>query len=164
MLFRLVICKSRESGNTWSNMQICPWSTEWSRTNANRVWPKGHTGHSKFFQQHMRRLHMDITGWWTLKSDWLYSLQPKMEKFYTVRKNKTRSWLWLRSWTPYAKFRLKLIKVGKTIRPLSFDLNQIPSDYTVEVTKRFKWLDLIECLKNYGQRFMTLMYRVMYRR
>ena len=53
------------------------------------------------FQQHKRRLHMDITRRSTLKSDWLYSLQPKMEKLYTVNKNKTRSWLWLRSWTPY---------------------------------------------------------------
>ena len=48
-----------------------------------------------------KTLHMDITRWSTLKSDWLYSLQPKMEKLYTVSKNKTRSWLWLRSWTPY---------------------------------------------------------------
>ena len=38
---------------------------------------------------------MDITRWSTLKSDWLYSLQPKMEKLYTVIKNKTGSWLWL---------------------------------------------------------------------
>ena len=37
-----------------------------------------------------------------------------------------------------------------------YDLNQIPYDYTVQVTNRFKGLDLIECLKNYGQRFMTL--------
>ena len=36
------------------------------------------------------------------------------------------------------------------------DLNQIPYDYTVEVTNRFKGLDLIECLKNYGWRFVTL--------
>ena len=49
------------------------------------------------FQQHKRRLHMDIIRWSTPKSDWLYSLQPKMEKLYTVNKNKTRSWLWLRS-------------------------------------------------------------------
>ena len=55
-----------------------------------------------------------------------------------------------------AKFRLKLKKVGKTTRPLRYDLNQIPYDYTVEVTNRFKGLDLIECLKNYGRRFMTL--------
>ena len=55
-----------------------------------------------------------------------------------------------------AKFRLKLKKVGKTTRPFSFDLNQIPYHYTVEVTNRFKGLDLIECLKNYGQRFVIL--------
>ena len=55
-----------------------------------------------------------------------------------------------------AKFRLKLKKVGKTIRPSRYDLNKIPHDYTVEVTKRFKGLDLIECLKNYGWRFMIL--------
>ena len=55
-----------------------------------------------------------------------------------------------------AKFRLKLKKVGKTTRLFRHDLNQIPSDYTVEVTNRFKELDLIECLKNYGRRFITL--------
>ena len=47
-------------------------------------------------------------------------------------------------------------KVGKTIRPFRYDLNQIPNDYTVKVRNRFKGLDLIECLMNYGQRFMTL--------
>ena len=45
-------------------------------------------------------LHMDIFRWSILKSDWLYYLQPKMEKLYTVSKNKTGIWLWLRSWTP----------------------------------------------------------------
>ena len=43
-----------------------------------------------------------------------------------------------------AKFRLKLKKVGKTIRPFRYDLNQIPYDYTVEVRNRFKGLDLID--------------------
>ena len=43
-----------------------------------------------------------------------------------------------------AKFRLKLKKVGKTTRPFRYDLNQIPYDYTVEVTNRFKRLDLID--------------------
>ena len=47
-------------------------------------------------------------------------------------------------------------KVGKTTRPFRYDLNQISYDYTVEVRNRFKGLDLIECLMNYGQRFMTL--------
>ena len=54
------------------------------------------------------------------------------------------------------KFRLKLKKVGKTTRPLRYDLNQIPYDYTVEVRSGFKGLDLIECLMNYGMRFVTL--------
>ena len=43
-----------------------------------------------------------------------------------------------------AKFRLKLKKVGKTTRPFRYDLNQIPHDYTVEVSSRFKVLDLID--------------------
>ena len=47
-------------------------------------------------------------------------------------------------------------KIGKTTRPFSYDLNQIPNNYTVEVRNRFKVLDLIECLKNYGRRFMTV--------
>ena len=55
-----------------------------------------------------------------------------------------------------AKFRLKLKKVGKTARPFRYDLNQIPYDYTVEVRNRFKGLDLIECLMNYGWKFVTL--------
>ena len=55
-----------------------------------------------------------------------------------------------------AKFRLKLKKVGKTTRPFRYDLNQIPYDYTVEVRNRFKGLDLVECLMNYGRRFVTL--------
>ena len=52
--------------------------------------------------------------------------------------------------------RLKLKKVGKITRPFRYDLNQIPYDYTVKVTNRFKRLDLIESLKNYGGRFTTL--------
>ena len=47
-------------------------------------------------------------------------------------------------------------KVGKTTRPFRYDLNQIPYDYTVEVRNRFKGLDLIDGLMNYGRRFMTL--------
>ena len=47
-----------------------------------------------------------------------------------------------------AKFRLKLKKVGKTTRPLIYYLNQINYNCTVEMTNRFKGLDLIECLKN----------------
>ena len=44
----------------------------------------------------------------------------------------------------FAKFRLKLKKLRKTTRPFRYDLNQIPYNYTVEVTNRFKGLDLID--------------------
>ena len=54
----------------------------------------------------------------------------------------------------FAKFRLKLKTVGKTIRPFRYNLNKIPY-YTVEVTNRFKGFNLVECL-NYGWRFVTL--------
>ena len=49
-----------------------------------------------------------------------------------------------------------LKKVGKITRPFMYDLNQILYAYIVEVTNRFKRLDLIECLKNCGRRFITL--------
>ena len=99
--------KSRKSRNTWSNRQIWSSSMEWSRAKANRVLPRERTGHSKhpLPTTQDKTLHMDITRWSTSKSDWLYSLQPKMEKLYIVSKNKTRSWLWLRSWTPYCQIQ-----------------------------------------------------------
>ena len=50
----------------------------------------------------------------------------------------------------------KLKKVGKTTRPFRYDLNQIPYNYTVELRNRLKGLDLIEFLKNYGMRLVTL--------
>ena len=69
-----------------------------------------------------------------------------MEKLYTFSKNKIGSWLWLRYELLIAKFRLKLKKVEKTTRPFRYDLSQVPYDYTVEVTNRFKGLDLINRL------------------
>ena len=72
---------------------------EWNKAKANKVLPRKHTGHSKhpLPKTQEKTLHMDITWWSIPKSDWFYSMQPKMEKLYTVNKNKTRSWLWLRS-------------------------------------------------------------------
>ena len=55
-----------------------------------------------------------------------------------------------------AKYRLRLKKVVKTTKPFRYDLNQTPYDYTLEVTNRFKGSDLLECLKNYGWRVVTL--------
>ena len=84
-------------------------STKWSREKSSRVLPREHTGPANTsFQQHKWKLytwtspnvHGKLYTWTIPKSNWLYSLQPKMEKLYTVRKKKTGSWLWLRSWTP----------------------------------------------------------------
>ena len=105
--YRGLGCKSRKSRNTWSNRQIWPWSMEWSRTKAIRVMPKECPGHSKHSlpATQEKTLYMVIIRWSIPKSDWSYSLQSKMEKLYTVSKNKTRSWLWLRSWTPYCQIQ-----------------------------------------------------------
>ena len=78
-----------------------------------------------------------------------------MEKLYIVSTKKTRT-CGSDHEILITQFRLKLKKVGKTTRPFRYDLNKIPYDYTVEVRNRFKGLDLIECLKNCGQRFVTL--------
>ena len=78
---------------------------------------------------------MDITRW----SNYL---QPKLEKLYTVSKRPGAD-CGSDHQLLTAKFRLKLKKVGKTTRPFRYDLNQIPYDYTVEVTKRSNAVDLV---------------------
>ena len=121
--------------------------------------PREHTGHSKhpLPTAQEKILHMDITRW---------SIPPEIrliiffsakngEPLYNQQKQ-DRELTGSDHELLIAKFRLKLKKVGKTTRPFRCDLNQIPYDYTVEVTDRFKGLDLIECLQNYGRRFMTL--------
>ena len=99
---------------------------------------------------------MDITRWSTPKSDLIIFFAAKDgEALYSQQKqdeeltDSGHEFL-------IAKFRLKLKKLGKTTRPFRYDLNQIPYNFTVEVTNRFKGLDLIEFLKNCGQRFITL--------
>ena len=65
-----------------------------------------------------------------------------MEKLYTVSKTRQGADCGSDHELLIAKFRLKLKQVGKTIGPFRYDLNQIPYDYTVEMTNRFKGLDL----------------------
>ena len=87
---------------------------------------------------------MDITRWPTPKSDdyilcsqsWRSSIQSAKTRPGTDCGSDHELLI--------AKFRLKLKKVGKTTRPLRCDLNQIPYNYTVEVTNKFKGLDLID--------------------
>ena len=150
--------KSRKSRNTWSNRQIWPWSTEWSRAKANRVLPGEHTGHSK----HPLSTAQDKTLSWTSTDG-----QHRNQIDYILCSQRWRSSIQSAKTRPgaycgsdhellIAKFRLKLKKIGNTTRPFKYDLNQIPFDCTVEVRNRLKALDLIERLINYGQRFMTL--------
>ena len=79
-----------------------------------------------------------------------------MEKLYTVNRTRPGADCGSDHELLITKFKLKLKKVGKTTRPFGYYLNQIRYDYIVEVRNRFKGLDLIECLMNYGWRFMTL--------
>ena len=67
-----------------------------------------------------------------------------MEKLYTVSKKRPGADCGSDHELLIAKFRLKLKKVGKTTRPFRYDLNQIPYEYTVEVTNIFKGLDLTD--------------------
>ena len=126
---------------------------------ANRVLSKEYTDHSKhLFQQAKRWLYTRTS------SDWLCSLQPKMEKLYPVSKNKT--WRLTVAQTMSSSLQNSCLnwkkkKIGKSTKPLKHNLNQIPYDYTVEVTNRFKGLDLIGFLKNYGQRFVNTVQEAM---
>ena len=134
--------KSRKSRNTGSNRKIWLWSMEWSRTKANRVFQREHSGHGKhpLPTTQEKTLHMDIIRWSTLKSDWLYRLQPKMEKVYTVSKTRLGSASSAAHELLIAKFRFKLKKVGKTTRLFRHDINPIPYDFI-----RWKWeIDLRE--------------------
>ena len=126
---------------TWSNRQIWPWSAKWSRAKANRVLPREHTGHRKHplpTTQEMT-LHMDITK---IRVIIFFAAEEGYIELYSQKK---QDWeLTVVQIILLAKFRLKLKKVGKTTRPFRYDLYQILYDYTVEVTYRFKGLDLIE--------------------
>ena len=125
--YRGLECTSRNLRHTWNTWQICPWSTKWSRSKVNRVLPRERTGHSKrpLPTTQERTLHRDITRWSIPKSDWLYSLQPKVEKQYTVSKTRPGADCGSDHELLIAKFRLKLKKLGKTTTPFRYDLNQI---------------------------------------
>ena len=83
-------CKSRKSRDTWNKRQTWPWNTKWNREKANRVLPREHIGNTKYPLQTTQEmtLHMNITRWSIPKSDWLYSMQSKIEK--SIQSEKTR--------------------------------------------------------------------------
>ena len=108
--YRGLECKSKKSKDTCSNRQVWPWNTKWSRKKANRVLLREYTRHSKHTPPSTEEttLHVGITREPIPKSNWLYYLQLKMERLYTVSKNKSGSWLWLRSWTPYCLIQTEI--------------------------------------------------------
>ena len=150
--YRGLECKSRKSRDTCSNRQVWPWSTYWSRAKANRVLPRKCTGHSKhpLLTTQEKTLHMDITRQAIPKSDYILCSQRWRSP---IQSAKTRLGADCGSDHELliAKFRLKWKKVGKTTRPFRYDLNQIPYDYTVKVTNRFKGLDMNGGLWHYTE-------------
>ena len=97
------------------------------------------------FQQHKRRLYI-----WTSpddqyqnQTDYILCSQRWRSSIQSA-KTRLRAGCGSNHELSIANFRLKLKKVGKTTRPFSYDLNQVPNDYTVEVRNRFKGLDLID--------------------
>ena len=110
------------------------------------------------FQQHKRRLYMWTSpdGQYRNQFDYILCGQ-RWRSSRQSAKTRPGADCGLDHELLTAKFILKLKKAGKTTRPFRYYLNQIPYDCTVEVTNRFKGLDLMdECLKNYEWRFVTL--------
>ena len=147
--------RSRKLRDTWSNRQIWPWSTNEAGQKMEFCQENALVIANTVFQQHRRILYSWISPAVNTKirliiffaakdGEALYS-QQKQDLDLTVAQN-------MNTLLPNSDLK----KVGKTTRPFRHDLNQIPYDYTVEVTNRFKELDLIGCLKNYGWRIVTL--------
>ena len=80
---------------------------------------------------------MEITKWSLPKSDRLHSLQVKMENSKQSANTRPGANCGSDHQLLITKFRLKLKKLGKTTRPFRYDLNQIPYEYTLEVTNIF---------------------------
>ena len=144
--YRGVECKSRKSRNTWSNRQIWPWSTKWSQARLTEFCQENALVIANtLFQQHKRRLYT-----WT-SPDGQFRIHicyiPCSQRWRSsIQSAKTRLGADCGSNHELliAKLRIKLKEVGKTTRPFRYDLNQTPYDYTVEVTSRFKGLDLMD--------------------
>ena len=133
-------CKSRKSKDTWSNRQVWLWSTKWSWTKVNKLCQENTLVIANtLVQKHKRWFYTwtwaDVQHWNQI--DYILCIQRWKS---SIQFTKTRPGADCGSDHELliAKFILKLKKVGKTTRPFRYDLNQIPYDYTVEVTNIFK--------------------------
>ena len=154
--YRGLECKSRKSRNTWSNRQIWPWSTKWSRAKAKSFakrmpWsyqtPSSNNTRDKSTHGHHQMVNTEIRLI-------IFFVGKDGEALYSQQKQD-----WELTGSDYESLlqnSLTLKKVGEITRPFRYNLNNIPYNYTVKVTNRFKELDLIVCLMNCGWRFMTL--------
>ena len=108
----------------------------------NRVLPRERTGHSKhpLPKTQEKTLHMDVNKIRLI----IFFAAKDGEALYSQQKTRPGADCGSDHELLIAKFRLKLKKIGKTTRPFRYDLNQIPYNYTVEVTNRFKGLVLME--------------------
>ena len=138
-------CKSRKSEDTWSNKQVWPWSTKWSRAKANIILPREHICLANtLFQQHRRRLYTwtSISGqYWNQIDHILCSRRRKS----CIRSAETRPGTDCGSdhQLLIEKFRIKLKKVGKTTKPVRYDLKSNRYEYIVDVMNRFKGLYIV---------------------
>ena len=147
----------RKYRDTWSNRKIWPWSTKWRRAKLTEFCQENNALviANTLFQQDKRRLYTwtspDGQHWNQI--DYILCSWRWRSSIQSAKTRPGADWSSDHEFL-VAKFRLKLKKVEKTSRSFRYDLNQIPNYYTVEVTNRFKGRDLIECLMNYGWRFM----------
>ena len=130
-------CQSRKSRNTWSNRQIWLWSTKWSRAKTNGVLPRECTGHIKHPLPTTQS-----TQYWN-QIDYIICSQRWRS---SIQSAKTRPGADSGSDHEllFAKFRLKLNKVGKTTRPFRYGINQIPYSGIQWKWQIYSRLDLID--------------------
>ena len=104
-------CKSRKSGDIWSNRQVWPWSTKWGRAKANRVLSREHTGHSKHPLPTTQEHHQMVCTKIRLI---IFFATKDGEALYSQQKTRPGANYGSDHELLIAKFRLKLEKVGKT--------------------------------------------------
>ena len=124
--FILGACPSRVSKDTWNNRQVWPWSKNWSRAKANRVLPRECTNYTNQWKHPFPTiqeitLHIHVTKWSIPKSDWLHSLQLKMERLYHISSVQLLSHvrLFATPWTAARQASLSITNSQSLLSPLS---------------------------------------------